>query len=166
MPGMAKRLRREDFPIPKRIREADWAALCESIPIKHRQLLKMRLDEMVDGLVAWMRRERKSPDRKSDRVWVKDVLSHIQRAMATINRLGPSGHVAFKKVSPFLAPMLSAQWMNESFPNDEWAPHRSSVPTECYGFRQPLRTPIRAPEYFIEEHTASAKTEGVGYPPF
>jgi hypothetical protein len=163
--GMAKRLRNKDFPIPKRIRDADWEALCESIPNGHQQRLRMRLDEMVDRLVMWMRYERKSPDRKSDREKVKDVLSHVNQAADIVNRLGPSGHLALKAISPLLASMLTAQWMNESFPDDDYTPQRSSVPKESAGLRAPLRMPIRAPRYFIEEHSHEARYQFVRQSP-
>src|SRR5262249_12319114 len=56
--------------------------------------------------------------------------------------------------------MLAAQWMNETFPDDDYTPQRSSVP-ESSGLREPLRTSIRAPTYFIEEHSREARFQFV-----
>jgi hypothetical protein len=157
---MAKRLRNADFPRPKRIGAADWEALCESIPSKYRQVLRMRLDEMVDRLDEWIRHELKSPDRKSDRGKVKDLISYINQAAAILDQLGPSGHLALKAISPVLAPMLTAQWINESFPDDEYTPQKTSVPEESQ-----LRAPLRAPRYFIEEHSREARYQFVRHRP-
>lgn len=51
--------------------------------------------------------------------------------------------------------------MNESFPNDDRTPHKSYAPAESSGWREPLRQNIRAPEYFIEEHTLEARYQFV-----
>jgi hypothetical protein len=152
--GMAKRLRNEDFSIPKKIPDDAWETICKTsgIPRGNSQRLKKRLDEFVEEFATWMRDERTQPDRKSDREEVTEILSDISAAAAQIDKLGPAGRLAFKAVSPFVASMLSAQWINESFPDDNSTPQRSSVP-ESSGLREPLRTSIRAPTYFIEEHS-------------
>jgi len=164
---MAKRLRNEDFPIPKRIQDIDWEAICRTSGIsrQHAQSVRKGLDDLFDAFATWMRNERTLPDRGSDRERVKEALSHIQEAVTAISRLGPSGHLAFKAVSPFLAPMLTAQWMNESFPNDDWAPQKSSLPDESTGWREAPRAPIRASKYFIEEHSLEARYQFVGHAP-
>ena len=159
---MAKRLRNEDFPSPKRIEDEDWETICKTarIPSGDRERLRMRVNELVDALEKWMSRDRRLPDRKSDRDQVKEIFSHINAAAAQTDKLGPSGQLALKAISPFLASMLAAQWMNESFPDDDYTPQRSSVP-ESSGLREPLRTPIRAPTYFIEEHSREARFQFV-----
>ena len=151
---MAKRLRNEDFPSPKRIEDEDWETICKTARIQSgdRERLRMRVNELVNALEKWMSRDRRLPDRKSDRDQVKEIFSHINAAAALTDKLGPSGQLALKAISPFLASMLAAQWMNESFPDDDYTPQRSSVP-ESSGLRKPLRTSIRAPTYFIEEHS-------------
>ena len=162
---MAKRLRNEDFPSPKRIEDEDWETICKTarIPRGDRERLRMRVNELVDALEKWMSRDRRLPDRKSDRDQVKEIFSHINAAAAQTDKLGPSGQLALKAISPFLAPlasMLAAQWMNESFPDDDYTPQRSSVP-ESSGLCDPLRTSIRAPTYFIEEHSREARFQFV-----
>jgi hypothetical protein len=164
---MAKRLRNEDFPDPKRIEDDDWEMICKTarIPTTEWPRLRQRLDDLIDAFATWMRNERMRPDRNSDRERIKKALSHIHRAVATMNRLGPAGHTAFRAISPLLSPMLAAQWIIESFPNDDWAPHRSSLPTESSGWREPPRTPIRAPKYLIEEHTLESRYKFVCHAP-
>ena len=120
----------------------------------------MQLDEMVERLDAWMRYELKSPDLKSDREKVKDAVVHVNKAAAIVDRLGPSGRLALKAISPVLAPMLTAQWINESFPDDDYTPRKTSVPEESR-----LRAPLRAPRYFIEEHSREARYQFVRHRP-
>ena len=159
---MAKRLRNEDFPSPKRIEDEDWETICKTARIQSgdRDRLRMRVNELVNALEKWMSRDRRLPDRKSDRDQVKEIFSHINAAAAQTDKLGPSGQLALKAISPFLASMLAAQWMNETFPDDDCTPQRSSVP-ESSGLREPLRTSIRAPTYFIEEHSREARFQFV-----
>lgn|SRR5215471_1608811 len=164
---MAKRLRNEDFPIPKRIPKDDaWETICKiaEIPSRDWERLRIRLNNLVDALARWMSTDRTLPDRKSDRERVKEILSHIKAAAAQTDKLGPAGHFVFKAISPFVAPMLAAQWMNETFPDDDYTPQRSPAPEESSGLR-PLRTSIQAAEYFIEEHSLGARYQFVGHAP-
>ena len=88
---MAKRLRNEDFRIPKRIEDDDWEVICKTagIPSGDEQRLRVRLNDLVDALAAWMSKDRRSPDRTSDRKRVKEILSHIKAAAAKTDKLGP-----------------------------------------------------------------------------
>ena len=158
---MAKRLRRENFPIPNKIGNANWVELCETfhIPSECRGTLRVRLNELVDALAIWMSSDRTLPDRKSDREKVKEILSCIKAAAAQTAKLGPAGHLASKAISPFAAPMLAAQWMNESFLDDDDTPRRSAQ-EDSSGLRPP-RDSIRAPTYFIEELSHQARFEFV-----
>jgi hypothetical protein len=161
------KLRNEDFPMPKKIEDANWDEICATyrIPSEHNPRLRKRLDDLIDTFSSWMRKERMQPGRKSDEERIEEAHSHIQKAMVAINGLGPAGQMAFKYISPSLAPMLAAKWMNDTFPNDDWTPSRLSVPTESNEWREPLRTPIRAPKYFIEEHTLEARNQFVDHAP-
>jgi len=151
--GMAKRLRNEDFRIPKRIEDEDWEMICKTAGISsgERQRLRVRLNYLVDALATWMSNDRRLPGRTSDREQVKEILSHIKAAAAQTYKLGPAGHLAFKAISPFVAAMLASQWMNESFPYDDNTPQRLPVPEGSFVLRPPLRISPRAPTYFIEE---------------
>ena len=162
-----KRLRNKDFPNPKRVSDDYWLSICATgqIAITDRQRLRGRIDDLVDAVATWMRNERIRPDTKSDRERVKEALSRIQVAMATIKRLGPIGRAELKAISPFLAPMLAAQWMSARFPDDDWAPRKSTVPADTSGLRPPLREPIRGQEYFIEEYSLEARLHFVSHAP-
>ena len=156
---MAKRLRNEDFGSPKRIDRDDWEAICKTAGISSgdRERLRVRLNDLVNFLATWVRDDRIRPDRKSDRERVKEILSHINAAATQTDKIGPAGHLAFKAISPFVASMLAAQWMNESFSDDDYKPERSPLPEGTSGLRPPLRTSIRARKYFIEEHSHEAR---------
>jgi hypothetical protein len=148
---MAKRLSNEDFGTPKRIDRDDWEAICKTAGISSgdRERMRMRLDDLANFLATWARNDRTRPDRKSDRERVKEIFSHINAAATQTGKIGPAGHLAFKAISPFVASMLAAQWMNESFPDDDYKPVRSPVPKEARS--------IRAQKYFIEEHSHEAR---------
>ena len=158
-----KVVRVDDLAPPKMIADEDFDDLCETsrIPPSHRQDVKARLCELVTEFAGWIIRERQQPDRRSDRDRLKEALAQINRAAATIEQLGPSGRFALKAIAPFVAPMLAAQWISESFPDDNYAPRRSPVPSE--GWRQPLRPPLRGSEYFIEEYSREARFEFVSH---
>src|SRR5262249_19709179 len=137
----------------------EWETICKIAGISSgdREPLRRRLNDLIDALATWMSIDRTRPDRKSDRERVKEILSHIKTAATQTDKLGPAGHLAFKAISPFVASMLAAEWMNESFPDDDYTPQRSPVPEGTSGLRPPLRTSIRAPKYFIEEHSHEAR---------
>jgi hypothetical protein len=153
-----KRLRSDEFKIPHIISREDFDILCKTyrIPSAHRQLVQERLDLIVKEFAAWMANVRKQPDRGYDRESLVEAQSHIEKAVAQINKLGPSGRHALKITSRSLAPMLAAQWINEKFPDDDYAPRRS-VPPSGLGNRKPMHTNPRAAEYFIEEHSLEAR---------
>jgi hypothetical protein len=158
---MTKRLRNENFPIPQKISDADFETLCETFYVasNHRQRLRMRLDGFLDALARSMSIDRALPDRKSDQEHLEEILAHIRAAAAQTNKLGPAGHLALRTISPFVSLMLAAQWMNESFPDNDYTPKRS-VPKEFSGLRSPRQT-YRTSTYFIEEDTQGARFEFV-----
>jgi hypothetical protein len=126
-----------------------------------RQAVKDRLDEIVKEFAAWMSNERRQTDRSSDRECLVEARSHITEAVARIKKLGPSGRRALKSASRSLAPMLAAQWINEKFPDDDFAPQRSAPPSGRGG-REPIHFNLRAATYFIEECSLEARREFVG----
>jgi hypothetical protein len=158
-----KVVRFDELTIPKMIANEDFEDLCKTshIPSSYRQGVKARLDELVTEFADWIARERQQPDRRSDRNRLKEALAQIDRAAATIERLGPSGGFALKAIAPFAAPMLAAQWISDRFPHDNYVPHKSPLPSE--GWRQPLRPPLRGSEYFIEEYSREARFEFVSH---
>jgi hypothetical protein len=164
---MAKRLRNKDFHIPKRIEDDDWQMICRTAGISSgdKLRLKVRLNDLVAALATSIGNDQRLPDRKSDRERVKEILSHIGAAVARTAKLGPAGDVTFKAISPFIASMLAAQWMNENFQNDIYRPQRSPLPEESSELRPPLRTSFRAAEYFIEEHSHEARFQFVRQKP-
>jgi hypothetical protein len=155
-------LRSADFRAPKKITQSDFDELCKrfKIPSSHRSDTKRRLDELVRAFGEWMTNERLQPDRKSDRERLKNALSNLEKAATQIDHLGPSGRRAIQAISDSVAPMLAAQWLNEQFPDDDYAPQRSRLPLTT-GLRPPLHTPLRGRKYFIEEESLGARHEFV-----
>jgi hypothetical protein len=152
-------LRSKDFPLPKKISDEDFDLLCKTYSVQQSKDMKRRLDELVNGLADWMREEQPQP-RGIDRKVLRNVLSKIGRAATQIKKLGLAGRAALTSISPFLAPMLAAQWINERFPDDVPVP-QSWAPPENAGFRGPIRQPMRARKYFIEEQSRAARFEFV-----
>ena len=155
-------LRSADFPVPKQITDSDFDELCKTFKISSSYLsdTKGLLDELVRAFGEWMKDERRQPDRSSDRERLKNALSNLEKATTQIDHLGPSGRRAIRAISDSVAPMLAAQWLNETFPDDDYAPQRSRLPSTT-GFRSPLRAPLRGQEYFIEEESLGARLEFV-----
>jgi hypothetical protein len=159
----SKVIRVDELAIPVNIASRDFAELCETfhIPSSQRRGAKSRLDELVTEVSNWMTTERQHPHRSSDRDRLEEVLEHVREAAAALERLGPSGRLASKAIASFVAPMLAAQWLSVSFPDDDYAPQRSPLPSE--GWRQPLRSPMRASKYFIEELSSEARFQFVSH---
>ena len=155
-------LRSADFPAPKEIGNSDFEEICEAYRIQRslRSEMKGQLDQLVRDFRESMTDARKQPDRKFDRDRLKTALSNLEEAAAQIDRLGPSGRRAIRTISDSVAPMLAAQWLNEKFPDDDYAPQRSRLPSTTE-LRPALRTPLRGREYFIEEESLGARLEFV-----
>jgi hypothetical protein len=101
------------------------------------------------------------PNISSDRDIVKTALKNVKKAADRTSRLGPSGRRALIAISPIVAPMLAARWICEKFPDDDYAPQRSSPSPHSNRMRGPMRPPMRAKEYFIEELTIASRDEFV-----
>src|ERR1700674_1310633 len=96
---------------------ADFDEICGTlkIPSSRRSDTKRRLDTLVEAFGESMRETRRQPARKSDRKQLESALSYVEKAAAQTDKLGPSGHLAMRTISDSVAPMLSAQWLNEKF---------------------------------------------------
>jgi len=159
-PSKSTVLRAVDFKKPRKISVEDFEALCGDLHIaaSHRQALKARLDELVTWLVEQITESTLQPDRRSDRDRIMAALNNIVKARKSLKRLGPSGDLALRSIASSLAPMLSAQWISERFPNDAYAPEKTSPPNEGrMRTREPTRQPVHASKYFIEEHSMQAR---------
>ena len=154
------RLRAEDFNIPKMISDEDFDLLCKNSHIDPSLNTKRRLDDLVTAFIDLMSNERPRSF-ASDRKRLSDARSYIKKATAVISKLGPLGGTALTSISPFIAPMLAAHWMNERFPGDDYAPQKSWVPPEDARLRPPTHQPSRARMYFIEEESLNARVEFV-----
>jgi len=154
------RLRAEDFKIPKMISDEDFNLLCKNSNIDPSLNTKRRLDGLVKAFIDLMCNERPRSF-ASDRKRLSDARSYIKKATAVISKLGPPGGTALTSISPFIAPMLAAHWMNERFSADAYAPQKSWVPSEDAGLRPPMRPPHGARMYFVEEESLQARLEFV-----
>jgi hypothetical protein len=101
-----------------------------------------------------MQKEKQQPDRRSDSDRLRDAQKLIMKATDAVERMGPQGFLALKAIGPVVAPMLSAQWLNHSFPDDDYAPQPSTLPVAG---RTGMHTPARRSEFFIEELSHEAR---------
>jgi hypothetical protein len=173
-PKRRGRLRVADIPVPKKVSKEDFIEICGTFRISasHQQLVRTTLDNLVEDLKDWMNRERSQSHRRADRNRLNKAVSSIKSAIALIQKLGPSGRLALKAMSQPLAPMLSAQWINLSFPDDDYAPQRSAPPPQAIGSRlvrpragrmgpQTIRMGSSSDGFFIEEHSLESRFEFV-----
>ena len=123
-------LRSSDFPVPKIITAPNFDLICRTFHISsaHQPDLKNRLDTLVMSLAEWMTDDRRNPDRLSDRERLENALACVEKAAAQIDKLGPSGRRAIREIAGSVAPILAAQWLNERFPDDAYAPQRGGLP--------------------------------------
>jgi hypothetical protein len=162
-----RRLKADDFDIPRKISKADFAEIIRIYNIKlasQQYELKTRLDDLVEAFSEWMNKGKQEPSRKSQSDQIKKALVNVKNAAKQIDRLGPSGRAAFRAISPIVGPMLAARWISEKFPDDPFAPLRQA-PQNSFGIHKPMRHPMRAKEYFIEELTHSSRAEFVSHRP-
>jgi hypothetical protein len=159
MPTKRKVVCADELALPKPIQVRDFDELCETlrIPREQRHTLKDELDELVKVFASWMGEERGHPDRSSDEDFLKDALSQIEAAKSAASRLGPSGGQALRITSRLFGYMITAQWLNDKFPDDDYAPRRIAAPHHAAGSgRLPIRRSSRMEhreEFFIEEYT-------------
>jgi hypothetical protein len=155
-------VRVDELELPKPVRAEDFAALCDTsnIPRAHQQSLKNRLDGLVEAFADWMRNERRQAGRSLDRERLKNALTQMKEAASKVSKLGPSGRQALRITSRSFAPMLSAQWLNDKFPDDDYAPQKVAVPDQIAS-RLLVRTKLRAEKYFIEEYSLEARDQFV-----
>src|SRR5262249_34154445 len=123
-----------------------------------RAFFKSRLNEIVQRIANWMTDDRSTSSRSADLDRLKAIDFQIKDVRQKIDRMGPKGTLALRTVSDFIAPMLSAAWISDHFPEDDRAPRRSNIWAD-----RVQRAPLRAPEYFIEELTLGARYQFVRY---
>jgi hypothetical protein len=154
MPKDRTIVRVDELAPPKPIRTGDFDELCNTlkIPREQRHTLKDQLDELVKAFAGWMGKDRGQPDRRFDEDLLNNALSQIKTAKSAASKLGPSGRQALRITSRLFGPMISAQWLNDKFPDDDYAPRKVAVPHQAESTRRSVRMQHRD-EFFIEEYT-------------
>jgi hypothetical protein len=149
-----------DFPIPKKISVADFTELCtiHDLPLDQKTYVRERLDELVTAFSNHMREKKRQPHPRTDRERVSDAQSLIRKGIAKLEKVGPQGLLALEAVASTVSPMLSARWLSERFPDDNYAPRPNTLPMEG---RFGSRSPEHGQEFFIEEQTQEARYEFV-----
>jgi hypothetical protein len=160
------KLRDADFRVPKTIADSDFDEIFATshIPPSHRSGTKKALDALVSEFGERMKAKKRQPSRKSDQNQLKKALLYVEKAAARIDKLGPSGQLAMRRISRTVAPMLSAQWLHETFFDDDLVPQKSPL-TPDSGLREPSHNPLRSQEYFVEEKSLEARLEFVQHRP-
>jgi hypothetical protein len=121
-----------DFPIPKKISVADFTELCtiHDLPLDQKTYVRERLDELVTAFSNHMREKKRQPHPRTDRERVSDAQSLIRKGIAKLEKVGPQGLLALEAVASTVSPMLSARWLSERFPDDNYAPRPNTLPME------------------------------------
>lgn len=152
--GKTKPLRPRDFPTPKPISELAFEDLFLEFRIRdeaHQTAVKSRLSELVKEATKWT--DKPQPRLAVDRERLKKMRRNISRLTDELEQLGSFGRQALKSTAGYLGPMLSAEWISDRFPDDDWKPIRSRICTSALRLgRPPTHEPARGGvEHFVEE---------------
>lgn len=159
----------KSLPFPREISGDDFDELCRAfrIPISYRNTARAKFDDIARHFPDLMANQRQQPDRRTDREKLDRALSLIMKASAELGKnIGPSGRHAMEAISDFIAPMLSAGWINDA--SGKYAIPKSRMQSAVNGAsptrsptRQPIRNQVGAVELFVEEHTLHSRLQFV-----
>jgi hypothetical protein len=139
--------------------------MCEGFGIadERRAFFKSEINKIMLGIAEWITDDLSTPSRNADLDRLKSIDSELRDTIEKVNKMGPKGSLALRAISDFIAPMLSAGWINHQFPGDDWAPTKSII-NEAFladGARPPMHEPARGRAYFIEEQSLEARYQFV-----
>ena len=87
--------------------------------------VKSLLNSLVKEFAEWIKISQ--PRLADDRKIMQKMRHTMSLVLENMDRLGFFGTQALKSVAEHLGPMLSAEWINYRFPDDDWAPSRSWI---------------------------------------
>jgi hypothetical protein len=152
-----KRPRVADFPPPKVISDQDLDEIFSNFDILdkgQRPATKDRLNKLVKEVTKWVNKPQ--PRLAADLKRMEEMRNAISSILKELDQLGFFGIQALKCVAGYLGPMLSAQWINGRFPDDDWAPTKTSAERHSH-----LHEPARSERYFVEEFTGEMRHQFV-----
>jgi hypothetical protein len=146
-----KRKRASDFPPPKAIDDTDFDAICATFRILKRQKEVVRdfLDKLVDIFADHMKGKRLEPHFSADKDNLEAALGYILKGLDKLRKIGPRGQRAMRSISPYIGPMVAAQWLRDNFPDDDLVPDQVAAPEQHSSLS--LRAPLRGDRYDIEQ---------------
>jgi hypothetical protein len=116
--------RAENLPIPKRISDSDFDAICAAfkIPPKERKLLRQMIDGAIAAVTESVTKEKSLPHRRDNRNHIKSAIKALEKVGRQLDSLGPSAQDALSACEFFLTRLVSTRWLQQRFPNDSLAP--------------------------------------------
>jgi hypothetical protein len=96
--------------------------------VPKKKYVRSGLDALVADFADHMRAEKQQPDRRSDIARIKEAQKSVKKALAILERVGPQALLVLPAIAPAIAPMLSARWLREQFPDDDYAPQPTTLP--------------------------------------
>jgi hypothetical protein len=127
--------------------------MCEVFGIAdgHRLFFKSEIEKIVRGIATWIVEDRSTPSRNADLDRLNSMNSQLKDVVQRIGKMGPKGALALRAITDFVAPLVSARWVSNKFPGDDWAPAKSLVSQNILAGRVPRMLGSIAGNYFIDE---------------
>jgi len=163
-----KRQTASSLPIPRPACDAglEELFLVHRIPSEYWPMAKAFLDELVAVFAGEIRRERSEPALRADRQTLHKAQRAVEQALALIGGpLGPAARRSLRAAGLRLGPMVSAEWLRERFPDDEYVPLQHALPINRQGdrFRYPAlaRLPRNDTRLDVEQFSYEARVNFV-----
>lgn len=128
-----KRQTASSLPLPRPAPDTglEELFLVHRIPSEYWPMAKAFLDELVAVFAGEIRRERREPALRADRQTLHKAQCAVEQALAVMKRpLGPAARRSLRAAGPRLGPVVSAGWLRERFPDDEYVPTRHALPID------------------------------------
>jgi hypothetical protein len=116
-----------DLRPPRSISADDLKEICGTfkIPFEQQDMVRDFLADAVAGFGESMARQATLPNRRDDRVAIKQMIDHLRRAEHLLRqKRGSAGFRALQFSARKIAPAISDVWLKSRFPND-FAPNES-----------------------------------------
>ena len=97
----------------------------------------------MEGVTGWIEKDRSTSSRNADLERLKEIDAQLKGVVREIKEMGPKGTLALKAVTDFIAPLVSASWINHQFPDDDWGSEQISY--YCGHGHGSTKTPAAAP---------------------
>jgi hypothetical protein len=153
-----QRLTDANFPKPQHISHDKLNAFFEGYGFDAAQASRMSscLKNLVDEYSEFMTAVKDRRTRIDDLANLAASREEIKDAIFHLKACGPVGRGIARNSVYSLGKLFSVLWLRETFPNDNDLP-QPEFPTAGRSGRTPMRTPMWAEKFCIEEHTQEAR---------